>query len=142
MELDPATGVWSITGDADWKGQYYLYQVQVYVPSTGNFETNLVTDPYSLSLSMNSRFSQIVDLNEADLKPEGWDRLEKPALAAPEDIVLYELHIRDFSIHDQTVPDEQRGTYKAFTVKDSNGMKHLSALAQAGLNSHPSPASL
>ena len=133
MELDPTTGVWSITGDANWKGQYYLYQVQVYVPSTGNFETNLVTDPYSLSLSMNSRFSQIVDLNEADLKPEGWDNLEKPALAAPEDIVLYELHIRDFSITDPSVSEELRGTYEAFTVKDSNGMKHLSALAQAGL---------
>ncbi|HEY9529193.1 MAG TPA: pullulanase-type alpha-1,6-glucosidase, partial [Anaerolineales bacterium] len=133
MELDPETGVWSITGDADWKGQYYLYQVQVYVPSPGNFETNQVTDPYSLSLSINSRFSQIVDLKEADLKPEGWDRLEKPALAAPEDIVLYELHIRDFSITDPSVSEELRGTYKAFTVKDSNGMKHLSALAQAGL---------
>ena len=133
MEFDPATGVWSITGDASWKGRYYLYQVDVYVPSTGEIETNLVTDPYSLSLSTNSKFSQIVDLKEADLKPEGWDALKKPALAAPEDIVLYELHIRDFSIHDQTVPDGQRGTYKAFTVTDSNGMKHLEALAQAGL---------
>jgi len=133
MDFDAATGVWSVTGNADWKGQYYLYQVDVYAPSTGNIETNLVTDPYSLSLSMNSRYSQIVNLSDASLKPEGWEALEKPALAAPEDIVVYELHIRDFSISDQTVPQELRGTYKAFTVKDSNGMKHLSALAQAGL---------
>jgi pullulanase len=133
MDLDDETGVWSITGEADWKGQYYLYQVEVYVPSTGRIETNLVTDPYSLNLSMNSKFSQIVDLNDPDLKPEGWDTLEKPALAAPEDILLYELHIRDFSIRDKTVPEELRGTYKAFTAKDSNGMKHLKALAQAGL---------
>jgi pullulanase-type alpha-1,6-glucosidase len=133
MELDPATGVWSITGDADWKGQYYLYQVEVYAPSTGGIETNVVTDPYSVSLSMNSQFSQIVDLNDADLKPQGWETVEKPALAAPEDIVLYELHVRDFSMKDQTVPEELRGTYKAFTFKESNGMKHLSALAQAGL---------
>jgi pullulanase len=133
MDFDPQTGVWSITGAADWKGQYYLYQVEVYAPSTGNIETNLVTDPYSLSLSMNSRYSQIVDLNDAELKPEGWDSLEKPALDAPEDTVIYELHIRDFSISDQSVPEELRGTYKAFTVKDSNGMKHLSSLAQAGL---------
>src|SRR5690349_20531027 len=82
---------------------------------------------------MNSKRSQIVDLNEVDLKPQGWDQLVKPALAAPEDIVIYELHIRDFSISDKTVPEELRGTYKAFTVKDSNGMKHLIALAQAGL---------
>ena len=133
MEFDSATGVWSITGDADWKGQYYLYKVEVFAPSTGKIETNLVTDPYSLSLSMNSTRSQIVDLGDADLKPADWDLLQKPALAAPEDIVLYELHIRDFSIGDQTVPEELRGTYKAFTVKESNGMKHLSSLAQAGL---------
>jgi pullulanase len=133
MEWDAKTGVWSISGDVSWKNKFYLYDVKVFAPSTGKIETNLVTDPYSLSLSMNSKRSQIVDLNDADLKPEGWDTLEKPALAAPEDIVIYELHIRDFSISDQTVPEELRGTYKAFTVKDSNGMKHLSALAQAGL---------
>ncbi len=133
MDFDSETGVWSITGESDWKGQYYLYKVEVYAPSTGKIETNLVTDPYSLSLSMNSKFSQIIDLNDAGLKPQGWDTLEKPALAAPEDIVIYELHIRDFSVSDQTVPDGLRGTYKAFTIKDSNGMKHLSALAQAGL---------
>ena len=133
MKWDPKTGVWSVSGDASWKNKYYLYQVKVFAPSTGKIETNLVTDPYSISLSMNSKRSQIVDLNDSDLKPEGWDTLEKPALAAPEDIVIYELHIRDFSIGDKTVPEDLRGTYKAFTVKDSNGMKHLAGLAQAGL---------
>ena len=133
MQWDSATGLWSVSGDVSWKNKYYLFEVKVFAPSTGKIETNLVTDPYSLSLSMNSQRSQIVDLNDADLKPQGWDTLEKPALAAPEDIVIYELHIRDFSISDQTVPEKLRGTYKAFTVKDSNGMKHLAALAQAGL---------
>jgi pullulanase-type alpha-1,6-glucosidase len=133
MQWDSTTGVWSISGDANWKDKYYLYEVKVFVPSTGEIETNLVTDPYSLSLSMNSKRSQIVDLKDATLKPQGWDALAKPALAAPEDIVIYELHIRDFSISDKTVPEELRGTYQAFTVKDSNGMKHLEELAKAGL---------
>ena len=133
MEWDASTGVWSITGDETWKGKYYLYEVNVFAPSTGKIETNLVTDPYSISLSMNGARSQIVDLNDADLKPGGWDEVTKPELAAPEDIVVYELHVRDFSISDETVPEELRGTYKAFTVKDSNGMKHLKALAEAGL---------
>lgn len=133
MQLDSTTGVWSISGDDSWKGKYYLYEVKVFVPSTNKIETNLVTDPYSISLSINSKRSQIVDLRDAALKPEGWDAIAKPALAAPEDVVLYELHIRDFSISDKTVPEELRGTYKAFTVADSNGMKHLTTLAQAGL---------
>ena len=133
MQEDTQTGVWSVTGEPDWKNQYYLYEVKVFVPATGKIETNLVTDPYSLSLSMNSKRSQIVDLNDSELKPQNWDALQKPALATPEDIVIYELHIRDFSISDETVPEELRGTYKAFTVKDSNGMKHLTGLAEAGL---------
>lgn len=133
MQWDASSGVWSVTGEADWKGKYYLYEVKVFAPSSGKIETNLVTDPYSLSLSMNSQRSQIVDLNDASLKPQGWDSLVKPPLAAPEDIVIYELHIRDFSVSDATVPEEWRGTYKAFTVKDSNGMKHLASLAEAGL---------
>jgi len=133
MSWDSSTGVWSTEGKPQWKNLFYLYEVQVYVPSTGKIETNLVTDPYSLSLSMNSKRSQIVNLNDDTLKPPGWDTVQKPALAAPEDIVIYELHIRDFSIYDLTVPEELRGTYVAFTVKDSNGMQHLASLAQAGL---------
>jgi pullulanase/glycogen debranching enzyme len=74
-----------------------------------------------------------VDLGDETLQPDGWETVKKPPLAAPEDIVIYELHIRDFSIGDQTVPEELRGTYKAFTIKDSNGMKHLAGLAGAGL---------
>lgn len=133
MQWDSATGVWSVSGDESWNGKFYLYEVKVYAPSTGKVETNLVTDPYSFSLSMNSKRSQIVNLKDAALKPQGWNEVAKPALAAPEDMVIYEMHIRDFSISDQTVPEELRGTYKAFTVKDSNGMKHLTGLAQAGL---------
>ena len=133
MKWEAGCGVWGLKGNASWTGKFYLYEVEVYVPATGRIEKNLVTDPNSLSLSTNSKRSQVVDLSAADLKPQGWDALAKPALAAPEDIVTYELHIRDFSIYDKTVPENLRGTFKAFTVKNSNGMKHLKALAEAGL---------
>jgi pullulanase len=133
MRVDPATGVWSITGEPDWDRKFYLYEVRVFAPSTGAVETNLVTDPYSFSLSMNSARSQIVNLDDADLKPEGWDNRTGSPIEGPEDIVIYELHVRDFSIFDPTVPEEFRGTYKAFTV-DSDGTRHLAALAEAGVN--------
>lgn len=133
MDFDRATGVWSVTGTPDWYGKYYTFQVRVYSPTAGEIVTNNVTDPYSLSLSMNSTRSQIVDLSDPALQPEGWNELVKPALEAPEDIVIYEMHIRDFSIFDQTVPEAHRGTYMAFTDTASNGMQHLSGLAQAGL---------
>ncbi len=127
-----ASGVWSVTGSSSWKNKFYLYEVEVYVRSTGRIEHNLVTDPYSLSLSLNSQRSQIVNLEDAALKPLGWNLIRKPFVDAPEDIVLYELHIRDFSANDQTVPASERGTFKAFT-EPSNGMRHLNALARAGL---------
>jgi len=133
MEYDQKSGVWSVRGQADWYGKYYRYQVEVYAPSTGRIEYNLVTDPYSVSLSTNSLCSQIADLNDPATQPEGWARLAKPALAAFEDIVLYELHIRDFSISDRSVPAALRGTYLAFTHLKSRGMRHLAGLASAGV---------
>ncbi|PWH13663.1 MAG: DUF3372 domain-containing protein [Anaerolineae bacterium] len=130
MEWEATSGVWSIRGEPDWVGKFYLYEVEVYVPAESKIVKNLVTDPYSFSLSTNSKRSQIVNLDDPALKPAGWDRLKKPSF---DDVVVYELHIRDFSIYDESVPAEWRGTYKAFTVRDSNGMKHLRALAEAGL---------
>lgn len=129
-----ASGVWSITGTPDWDAQYYLFEVTVYAPSTQHIETNLVTDPYSLSLSQNSQRSQIIDLDNPALTPEGWATLQKPPLDAPEDISIYELHVRDFSASDETVPPDLRGTYKAFTLIGTDGINHLTALVEAGLS--------
>lgn len=133
MQFDDFNGVWTIEGKPDWVGKYYKFEVTVYCPATGQFETNLVTDPYSVSLSTNSLRSQIIDLEATALKPRGWDTLDKPRLEAPEDIVIYELHTRDFSSVDPLVPETYRGTFKAFTIQNSLGMDHLNALAKAGL---------
>jgi pullulanase len=133
MTGDPATGVWSVTGTPSWYGGYYLYKVDVYVRATGQVETNRVTDPYSVSLSRNSQRSQIVDLADPAYKPAGWDGLVKPRLDGPENIVLYELHVRDFSAGDPTVPADLKGTFKAFTLPSSAGSLHLRSLALAGL---------
>jgi pullulanase len=147
MTLDPLSGVWSVTGDAGWDRDFYLFDVQVYVPSLDAVVNNLVTDPYALTLSTDTSNtadprSQFVNLADADLKPAGWDSLTKPALAAPEDIVVYEMHVRDFSINDSTVNGADRGTFMAFTydgagpdpnTATSDGMEHLLALKDAGL---------
>ena len=132
-DLLEKNGVWSLAGDSSWKGKYYFYEISVYAPSTQKLERNLVTDPYSLGLSLNSGRSRIVDLADAALKPAGWDALRKPALKNLMDLSLYELHIRDFSASDSSVPVAQRGTYLAFTQAASSGVKHLKMLAQSGL---------
>jgi pullulanase len=126
-------GAWRLAGARSWRNRYYLYEVEVYVPSTGRVERNFVTDPYSLSLSRDSARSQIVDLDDRRLMPDDWDDLEKPRLRGPQDITLYELHVRDFSAHDRSIPARLRGTFRAFALPNSRGMRHLRSLAEAGL---------
>ncbi len=133
MERDSSTGIWSVTGEPDWDGQYYRYDVEVFIRQQGQFVHNLVTDPYSFSLSANSIRSQIVDLTSTTLTPNGWYTLTKPDLTAFTDIVLYELHIRDFSAIDESVPAEIRGTYPAFGYPETAGMQHLRGLAEVGV---------
>jgi len=136
MVRDAASGVWSYTsGDPQLANRaYYTYTVQVLSRWADNkVVTNTVTDPYSLSLSANSARSFAANLDSAQLKPAGWDDQRIPKLDAPTDIALYELHIRDFSAADATVPAAHRGKYLAFTDSDANGMRHLKSLQKAGM---------
>ncbi len=127
-------GVWSVRGAPSWRGATYLYEATVYAPTTDKVVLNRVTDPYSLALTTNSERSVVVNLQDRALRPAGWNHLVKPALPKPEYSSIYELHVRDFSIHDRTVPTAHRGTYLAFTDRNSNGMRHLRRLARSGMN--------
>ncbi|CAN7260574.1 pullulanase-type alpha-1,6-glucosidase [Duganella sp. LjRoot269] len=136
MTRNAASGVWSYTApDASWVNRYYYtYNVQVLSRWAGNtLVSNTVTDPYSLSLNANSQRSFVANLDSRALKPDGWDHHSVPRLDSPTDIALYELHIRDFSVGDATVPAAHRGKYLAFTDGRSNGMRHLRAMQQSGL---------
>lgn len=128
-----ADGTWSATGGADWLNREYRYEVTVFAPSTGKIETNLVTDPYSVALTLNSQRSVIVDLADAAWAPAVWRSATPPVVNRPVDQTIYELHIRDYSMSDPEVPEALRGSYAAFAV---NGVarRHLEALADAGLN--------
>lgn len=133
MHREP-DGCWSITGDAGWIGARYRYEVTVFVPSFGRVVDNQVTDPYSVALTLNSSHSLLADLTDPSLAPGQWLSTPAPKLDDPVDQVLYELHVRDFSMADPLVADDQVGTYLAFTG-DSLGTRHLRALADAGLTS-------
>jgi pullulanase len=126
-------GVWIAHGTADWKDKYYLYSVNVWVPADGAVDTNVTSDPYSVDLALNGTKSRITDLDSDQIKPPAWDEDRAPALARLNDMSIYELHIRDFSVNDPTVPQEARGMYDAFTYPQSNGMQHLRTLARSGL---------
>ena len=133
MQFDRHTGVWAARRAVNWSGKYYTYLVDVFVPGVGVVR-NRVTDPYSISLNADSRRSYIGDLGSAALTPPGWEKVPAPAkVKAQTDMVVYELHVRDFSINDASVDPAHRGKYLAFTHRNANGMKHLQALSAAGL---------
>jgi pullulanase len=133
LRRDARTGAWQVEVLADLSAQYYRYLVDVFVPSVG-WVRNRVTDPYSLSLSADSQRSWIGDLNDPRWQPPGWASTPRPdTVNANTDMVIYELHVRDFSVQDKTVSAAHRGKYLAFTDAQSDGMRHLQAMAQAGL---------
>ncbi|WP_341360367.1 pullulanase-type alpha-1,6-glucosidase [Georgenia sp. M64] len=129
-----ADGSWTVQGEADWEDRAYRYEVEVYVQTTGAVETNVVTDPYSVGLTLNSTHSVLVDLDDDTWAPALWAQTPAPEIDDPVDRTIYELHVRDFSIADSTVPEELRGTYAAFTLEGTDGMTHLRELADAGMN--------
>lgn len=129
--LDPASGIWSV-GSGLAVGDEYRWSVDVLTIETGEFETNSVTDPYSVGLTVNSARSVVVDLDDDALRPQLWEDTPQPTVDRSVDRAIYELHVRDFSIGDESVPAEERGTYRAFT-RDSSGTQQLRQLAEAGI---------
>ncbi|MGP3633891.1 pullulanase-type alpha-1,6-glucosidase [Streptomyces sp. 24-1644] len=130
MRRDDRTGVWSVTGKKSWYGKPYRYVVTVWAPTVQKTVTNKVTDPYSTALTADSARSLLVDLADPALAPRGWSGLKKPAAVPLRDAQIQELHIRDFSVADKT--SKHPGEYLAFTDTRSDGMKHLTRLADAG----------
>lgn len=132
MKRDSASGVWSVTGKRSWTGKPYRYVVKVWAPTVRKVVTNKVTDPYSVALTTDSKRSLVVDLDAKSLAPSGWSSLKKPKAVPLKDAQIQELHIRDFSVADKTVPAKDKGTYRAFTDRSSDGSKHLRKLAASG----------
>ncbi|WP_237387471.1 pullulanase-type alpha-1,6-glucosidase [Xenorhabdus sp. Sc-CR9] len=137
MQRDAASGSWSWQGDRALMGSYYRYALTVYHPQSRNVEHYEVTDPYSYSLSTNSEYSQIVNLDDGALKPQNWDNLLTPhSQNTPANIArmtISEAHIRDLSVADNTIPETWRGKYLALTANNSNMFKHLKTLGQSGI---------
>ena len=118
----------------------YLYEVTVYAPTTGKVETNLVTDPYSVALTLNSTRSVAVDLR----RPGARARRRGDGSPSPQAHAgrrLDDLRAARARLLDQrhaACPPTHRGTYLAF-ADDGDGTKHLKALAAAGPQ-HRAPA--
>ena len=84
-------GVWEIHIKGDLSGIYYTFSSMIMGKI---FE---IADPYARSSGVNGRRSMVV--NPALTNPEGWDKLYHKELLSPTDAILYEVHVRDITIH-------------------------------------------
>ena len=102
-------GVWEYTYEGDLKNTYYTYRAMIDGMSYGE-----TVDPYAKAAGVNGERGMVVDLDSTD--PSGWDTNYKRTATNLSDIVVWEVHIRDFSIDVSSgVSAENRGKYKAFT---------------------------
>ena len=133
LTFNEDNGVWSGDVATANVGSYYRYKLAVYHHTTDKIENLTVTDPYSLSLSASSVYSQVVDLNDESLKPNGWNTPSDYQVEKAEDIVIYETHIRDFSNADTKGSSNLNGKYLAYTETNRDSVQHLQKLKSAGL---------
>jgi len=131
---EPESGSWQWQVPQRLEAWTYRYLVEVWVPGQG-WVRQRVTDPYSVSLTADSARSAILDLDAPSTQPPGWAaaaQRPRPTKALHE-LVIYELHVRDFSLHDARVPAAHRGRYLGFTHPRSQGMQHVRQLVRAGV---------
>lgn len=84
-------GVWSYTLDGDQHGTIYTYKVKI------GDNWNEAVDPYAKTVTVNGDKGVVVDLSKTN--PDKWNPKSKPALKNAVDAIIYELHVRDLSIH-------------------------------------------
>lgn len=121
------SGVWFVEILRDLAGYFYTFVFDFH----GNVTETI--DIYAKACGVNGVRGAIVDLKQTD--PDGWDNTPKPACASPCDAVIYETHVRDFTIDETSgVSFENRGKFLGFCEKTKGfkgvptGIDHLCEL--------------
>lgn len=114
-QMEPGVnGTWSLELAGDHHGLYYTYEATV------NNVTSEAMDPYAKASGVNGHRGMVIDLSRTN--PPGWDKLVRPPLTQFVDAIIYELHIRDMSIHPLS-GISHRGKYLGLTELDTKSPK-------------------
>jgi len=120
-------GVWKATVAADLHGTPYRYRF------TGYGEVREAPDMHGFAANSDSSRTVIVDL--ARVEPDEFQTQAEPRIARATDEVMYEVHVRDYSMRDLRAPEKVRGTYLGLTHRAaaengqvSSGIDHLQEL--------------
>ena len=120
-------GKWKLTVKNDLKGKYYVFSVynQAQPSSTPGI--------FAKAVGVNGKRGAIVDLKDTD--PEGWADVVRPELKNPCDLVIYEMHHRDFSM-DLSSGIKNKGKFLALT--EPAAISHLRRLGVNAVHILPS----
>ena len=105
-------GVWTVEQTGDLHGVYFTYSVEVLG------KVNEAVDPYAKAVGVNGLRGMVVDLSQTD--PEGWENDKRPEFKALTDAIIYELHVRDISVHPES-GIENKGKFLGLTEKGTVG---------------------
>lgn len=130
-------GTWKAKVEKDLKGKFYTFNVKIGEKWQGD-----TPGINAKAVGVNGKRAAIIDLRETD--PEGWAEDKRPPLASPADIIIYEVHHRDFSVHPSS-GIEHKGKFLAMTetgTKNPGGMAtgidHLKELGVTHVHILPS----
>ncbi|NDV58384.1 type I pullulanase [Bacteroides sp. 519] len=131
-------GTWKGTLGEDWKGYFYAFNVKIEGAWLG--ETPGIN---ARAVGVNGNRGAIIDINETN--PDGWHNDKRPTLKSPADMIVYEMHHRDFSIHAASGIDNN-GKYLALTEENTvipntttaTGIDHLTDLGITHVHLLPS----
>ncbi len=107
-------GTWALRVAGDLQGQYYTYSLL----HPGQPQPLEAMDPYAFAAGANGKRAMILDLRSTD--PKGWESDARPAFADPVDAVIYEVHVRDFTIH-KSCGSKLPGTYVGLAARGTRG---------------------
>ena len=114
---------WEATVKGDLKGKFYTFDI-------GKGETPGV---FAKAVGVNGMRGAIVDM--AETNPQGWENDQRPVIQSPADLVIYEMHWRDFSIE---VSSGLKNKGKFLALTEPKAIEHLKSLGVNAVHILPS----
>lgn len=120
-------GKWKLTVKNDLKGKYYVFSVY------NQAQPDHTPGVFAKAVGVNGKRGAIVDLKDTD--PDGWADDVRPKLKNPCDLIIYEMHHRDFSM-DMSSGIKNKGKFLALT--EPAAISHLRRLGVNAVHILPS----
>ncbi len=129
-------GTWVVEVPGDLKGKYYTFRL------TNDSCSLEIMDPYAIGAGVNGNRALVVDLSETN--PPGWESTVRPPFQSPTDAIIYEIHMRDLSMHSNS-GIKHKGKFLGFTELGTvgpdgvkTGLEHLKELGVTHVQLMPS----